>query len=44
MSFEILDPLHTITLDIFPQLMWAIYLIAGLTFYLIIRAILKTIL
>jgi len=44
MSFEILDPLHTIYVDIFPQLMWAIYLIAGLTIYLIIRAILKTIL
>jgi len=44
MSFEILDPLHTITLDIFPQLVWAVYLIAGLTIYLIIRAILKTIL
>jgi hypothetical protein len=44
MSFEILDPLHTITLDIFPQLIWAVYLIAGLTIYLIIRAILKTIL
>jgi len=44
MTFEILEPLHTIVLDIFPQLMWAIYMIGGLTFYLIIRAILKTIL
>jgi hypothetical protein len=44
MSFEILEPLHTISLDIFPQLMWTIFLIGGLTLYLIIRAILKTIL
>jgi hypothetical protein len=44
MSFEVLDPLHTITLDLYPQLLWAVYVIAGLTLYLIIRAILKTIL
>jgi len=44
MTFEILAPLHTIHIDIYPQLIWALYLIAGLTTYLIIRAILETIL
>jgi hypothetical protein len=39
MSLEILDALHTITIDIYPQLNWVIYLIAGFTLYLIIRAI-----
>jgi len=39
MTFEILDALHTITIDVYPQLMWVIYLIAGFTLYLIIRAI-----
>jgi len=44
MSFEVLDPLHTITVDVFPQLAWALLLFAGLTLYLVIRAILETIL
>jgi hypothetical protein len=44
MTFEILEPLHTLTLDIFPQLAWTVFVIGGLTLYLIIRAILKTIL
>lgn len=39
MTFEILDALHTITIDVYPQLNWVIYLIAGFTLYLIIRAI-----
>jgi hypothetical protein len=44
MSFEILEPLHTLTIEVFPQLAWTLYLFAGLTIYLIIRAILETIL
>jgi len=44
MSFELLEPVHIITIDVFPQLAWTLYLIAGLTAYLIIRAILETIL
>jgi len=44
MSFEVLAPLHTITIDIFPQLAWALLMFNGLTLYLVIRAILETIL
>jgi len=43
MSFELLDPLHTLTITVFPQLAWTLSVIAGLTTYLIIRAILETI-
>jgi len=39
MTFEIADALHTITIDVYPQLNWVLYLIAGFTLYLIIRAI-----
>jgi len=44
MTFEILEPLHTLTLDIFPQLAWTLWVIGGLTLYLIIRAILEIVL
>jgi len=44
MSFELLDPLHTLTITVLPQLAWTLYVLAGLTTYLIIRAILETIL
>jgi hypothetical protein len=40
MSLEILEPLHTLTLDVFPQLNWVLAVIGGFTLYLIIRAIL----
>jgi len=44
MTFEILEPLHTLTLDIFPQLAWTVLVIGGLTLYLIIRAVLDIVL
>jgi len=44
MSLEILDPLYTLTIDVFPQLAWTIWVIGGLTLYLIIRAILEIVL
>jgi hypothetical protein len=43
MTFEVLEPLYTISLDVFPQLAWTLFVIGGLTIYLIIRAVLETI-